>query len=190
MPLRSTPLSCDPKLIRWSEAEGNWHFGWLEVHDSFGLSQLELVRQCSPSQVAATHSALPPPSPAPACVRAVALTSPLACAAGRWPLGSSCVCLFHFGWCHLCCSACPSLFRFQGWMIVCCVDRLRSVYPSIQMDNGLLPHFGHFLKKFVYLVFIWAMRHGVWDLSSLTRDQTCAPCIGSRLPQKSSLWPF
>ena len=37
------------------------------------------------------------PSPAPPCVRAVALTSPLACAAGRWPLGSSCVCLFHVG---------------------------------------------------------------------------------------------
>ena len=41
MPLRSTPLSHDPELSRWSEAEGNW----LAVHDSFGLSPPELVGQ-------------------------------------------------------------------------------------------------------------------------------------------------
>ena len=29
------------------------------------------------------------------------------------------------------------------------------------------------------LVFVFAMWHYMWDLSSSTRDQTCIPCIGS-----------
>ena len=28
-----------------------------------------------------------------------------------------------------------------------------------------------------------AMPHGMWDLSSLTRDRTCTPCIGSAKSQ-------
>ena len=35
-----------------------------------------------------------------------------------------------------------------------------------------------FKKKF-FLIFL-AVQHGMWDLSSLTRDQTCTPCTGSQ----------
>ena len=36
-------------------------------------------------------------------------------------------------------------------------------------------------KKFFFHNFFYflAMPHGMWDLNSLTRDQTCTPCIGS-----------
>ena len=42
------------------------------------------------------------------------------------------------------------------------------------------------------MFYLWTVLHGMWDLSSLTRDQTCAPCISSTvlttaLPGKS-LW--
>ena len=30
----------------------------------------------------------------------------------------------------------------------------------------------------------------MWDLSSLTRDQSCAPCGGSRVPNKVLFFPF
>ena len=36
-------------------------------------------------------------------------------------------------------------------------------------------HLGAFFLSF----FFFAVLHGVWDLSSLTRDGTCAPCSGS-----------
>ena len=44
-------------------------------------------------------------------------------------------------------------------------------------------------------IFFLAMLHGMWDLSSLTRDQTHVPCIGStvlttELPGKSNLGHF
>ena len=35
----------------------------------------------------------------------------------------------------------------------------------------------------VFILYLLAMLHGMWDLSSLTRDQTCAACIGP--PRKS-----
>ena len=44
---------------------------------------------------------------------------------------------------------------------------------------------------FIYFCFL-AMPHGMWDLSSLTRDWTCAPCIGRVLitgpPGKPLIW--
>ena len=44
---------------------------------------------------------------------------------------------------------------------------------------------------FIYFCFL-AMPHGMWDLSSLTRDRTCAPCIGRVLttgpPGKPLIW--
>ena len=33
--------------------------------------------------------------------------------------------------------------------------------------------------KFLLFIYFWAMQYVTLDLSSLTRDQTCAPCIGS-----------
>ena len=45
-----------------------------------------------------------------------------------------------------------------------------------------------FLKKFIYLAALclscdtWAqLPHSTWDLSSLTRDQSCVPCIGMQI---------
>ena len=35
------------------------------------------------------------------------------------------------------------------------------------------------LHEFLFFKKFLAMPHDMWDLSSLTRDQTCAPCIGS-----------
>ena len=35
-----------------------------------------------------------------------------------------------------------------------------------------------FIFVFIYLIF-FAVLCGMWDLSSLTRDQTCASCIRS-----------
>ena len=42
-----------------------------------------------------------------------------------------------------------------------------------------------FHQSFIYF-FVWflgffffSMTHGMWDLSSPTRDQTCAPCNGT-----------
>ena len=36
----------------------------------------------------------------------------------------------------------------------------------------------HSLLKIVLFIYLLAAACSVWDLSSLTRDQTCAPCIG------------
>ena len=35
-----------------------------------------------------------------------------------------------------------------------------------------------FFFLFIFLIFL-SMQHNIWDLSSLNRDQICAPCIGS-----------
>ena len=36
----------------------------------------------------------------------------------------------------------------------------------------------HSLLKIVLFIYLLAAACSVWDLSSLTRDQICAPCIG------------
>ena len=33
---------------------------------------------------------------------------------------------------------------------------------------------------FYFVIFVLFGPRGMWDLSSLTRDQTCTPCIGRR----------
>ena len=38
---------------------------------------------------------------------------------------------------------------------------------------------GQNLNLFYLLLLLFAVLHGMWDLSSLTRDQTQAPCIGN-----------
>ena len=39
---------------------------------------------------------------------------------------------------------------------------------------------GLYLFIFIYLfIYFLAMLHSMWDPSSRTRDQTCAPCIGN-----------
>ena len=38
-----------------------------------------------------------------------------------------------------------------------------------------------FFCLFVFNLFVLAILCGMWDLSSLNRDQTSAPCIGSRV---------
>ena len=43
------------------------------------------------------------------------------------------------------------------------------------LKSTLVPH-SLFL---VFFVFFLAIPNGMWDLSSLTKDQTCAPCPGS-----------
>ena len=46
---------------------------------------------------------------------------------------------------------------------------------------NVIPFLSISLKKnssFFFFNFL-AMSHGMWDLSSLTRDQTCSPCFGS-----------
>ena len=35
-----------------------------------------------------------------------------------------------------------------------------------------------FLIPFFFFLSFFAYPHGMWDLSSPTRDRTCAPCIG------------
>ena len=60
----------------------------------------------------------------------------------------------------------------RAWTRVPCIGR-RTPNHCATREAPII-----FLIHFFVLLFL-AMLHGVWDLSSPTRDQTCAPCIGS-----------
>ena len=55
----------------------------------------------------------------------------------------------------------------------CKEENVRSRKRRLPPTNSLILFF------FFFLFFFLATPHGMWDLSSLTRDQTCAPCSGS-----------
>ena len=43
----------------------------------------------------------------------------------------------------------------------------------------LASHSKKFVKLFVWESSVMAVPCGLWDLNSLTRDQTCGPCSGN-----------
>ena len=45
---------------------------------------------------------------------------------------------------------------------------------AVSLKNVNLGH--HWLEELLVSVFFLATLHSLWDLSPLTRDQTCAPC--------------
>ena len=59
-------------------------------------------------------------------------------------------------------------YSLKGWTSVC--------IPFIAAENLC---WGKGRLGFAFFFFFLALPHGMWDLSSLTRDRTHAPCIGS-----------
>ena len=52
-------------------------------------------------------------------------------------------------------------------------------YMLLVLQLPLSPFFCCFLFSPFFFSFFLVALHGMWDLSFLTRDQICAPCIGS-----------
>ena len=81
------------------------------------------------------------------------------------------------------CQHCP-------WWATLLINLLVSVSPQEKLLPFLEDQCGLTHLKFYIYLFIF----GMWDLSSSTRDQTCAPCIGSAVlttgPPGRSLNPF
>jgi len=63
--------------------------------------------------------------------------------------------------------------RREGWYFCTCCSS--SLLYKIKKDFGI----PHWKVPFNFSFFFFAALHNTWDLSSLTRDQTHAPCIGS-----------